>query len=108
MLAARLVMRLGIDRTLGIGAGAKAAGGFGMVIAVALGLTSAASLVLPMALYLAGLGMVLAQAMAGAMTLFPERAGAAPPRCSASSSKPRRHCAGRWSAGCSGKTHGRS
>ena len=76
-LAARLVMRLGIDRTLGIGAGAMAAGGLGMVMAVALGLTSAASLVLPMALYLAGLGMVLPQAIAGAMTPFPERAGAA-------------------------------
>jgi len=77
VLAARLVMRLGIDRTLGIGAGAMAAGGLGMVVAVALGLTSAASLVLPMALYLAGLGMVLPQAIAGAMTPFPERAGAA-------------------------------
>jgi DHA1 family bicyclomycin/chloramphenicol resistance-like MFS transporter len=77
MLAAQLVMRLGIDGTLGIGAGAMAAGGLGMVMAVALGLTSAASLVLPMALYLAGLGMVLPQAIAGAMTPFPERAGAA-------------------------------
>lgn len=77
MLAARLVMRLGIDRTLGIGAAAMAGGGLGMVVALALGLTSAASLVLPMALYLAGLGMVLPQAIAGAMTPFPERAGAA-------------------------------
>ena len=48
-----------------------------MVAAVALGLTSAASLVLPMAIYLAGLGMVLPQSIAGAMTPFPERAGAA-------------------------------
>jgi DHA1 family bicyclomycin/chloramphenicol resistance-like MFS transporter len=76
-LAARLVMRHGIDRTLGVGAAAMAAGGLGMVIAVALGLTVAASLVLPMALYLAGLGIVLPQAIAGAMTPFPERAGAA-------------------------------
>ena len=76
-LAARLVMRLGIDRTLGVGAGAMAAGGLGMMMAVALGLISAASLVLPMAIYLAGLGMVLPQAIAGAMTPFPERAGAA-------------------------------
>jgi DHA1 family bicyclomycin/chloramphenicol resistance-like MFS transporter len=77
MLAARLVMRRGLDRTLGVGAAALAAGGLGMVLAVALGLTSAASLVLPMALYLAGLGMVLPQSIAGAMTPFPERAGAA-------------------------------
>ena len=31
-----------------------------------------------MAIYLAGLGMVLPQSIAGAMTPFPERAGAAP------------------------------
>jgi len=75
--AARLVMRFGIDRTLGVGAGAMAAGGLGMLAAVALGLTSAISLVLPMAVYLAGLGMLLPQSIAGAMTPFPERAGAA-------------------------------
>jgi DHA1 family bicyclomycin/chloramphenicol resistance-like MFS transporter len=48
-----------------------------MVAAVAFGLTSPLSLVLPMAVYLAGLGMVLPQGIAGAMTPFPERAGAA-------------------------------
>ncbi len=77
ILAARLVMRHGIDHTLGAGAGAMAAGGLCMVAAVAFGLTAAASLVLPMALYLAGLGMLLPQSIAGAMTPFPERAGAA-------------------------------
>ncbi|HEX5213137.1 MAG TPA: multidrug effflux MFS transporter [Pseudolabrys sp.] len=76
-LAARLVMRHDLDRTLGYGAAAMAAGGIAMVLSVALGLTSAAALVLPMALYLSGLGMVLPQAIAGAMTPFPERAGAA-------------------------------
>jgi DHA1 family bicyclomycin/chloramphenicol resistance-like MFS transporter len=76
-LAARLVMRHGVDATLGVGAAAMAAGGLAMLLAVAFGLTSAASLVLPMALYLAGLGMVLPQSIAGAMTPFPERAGAA-------------------------------
>jgi len=76
-LAARLVLRLGLDRTIGFGGGACAAGGLGMVVALALGLTSATSLVLPIAVYLAGLGMVLPQSIAGAMTPFPERAGAA-------------------------------
>jgi MFS transporter, DHA1 family, multidrug resistance protein len=76
-LAARLVMRHGVDATLGFGAAAMAAGGIAMVLAVAFGLASAAALVLPMALYLSGLGMVLPQAIAGAMTPFPERAGAA-------------------------------
>jgi MFS transporter, DHA1 family, multidrug resistance protein len=76
-LAARLVVRLGLDRTIGIGGAACAAGGLGMVVAVRFGLTSATSLVLPVAVYLAGLGMVLPQSIAGAMTPFPERAGAA-------------------------------
>ena len=77
MLAARLVTRFGIDGILGLGSCALAVGGFCMVAAVALGLTSALSLVLPIAVYLAGLGMVLPQAIAGAMTPFPDRAGAA-------------------------------
>ncbi len=76
-VAARLVVPLGIDGTIGIGSAAMAAGGFAMVGSVALGLSSSLSLVLPMALYLAGLGFVLPQSIAGAMTPFPERAGAA-------------------------------
>ncbi len=76
-LAARLVARLGLDGTIGLGGCLVALGGLGMVAAVALGLTSALSLVLPVAVYLAGLGMVLPQSIAGALTPFPERAGAA-------------------------------
>ncbi|MCF8478321.1 MAG: multidrug effflux MFS transporter [Pseudolabrys sp.] len=76
-MAARLVVRLGLDRTIGIGSCALTAGGLGMMAAVAFGLTSAVSLVVPVAVYLAGLGMVLAQSIAGAMTPFPDRAGAA-------------------------------
>jgi len=76
-IAARLVLRLGLGGTIGLGSVALTVGGLAMVIAVALHLTSAFSLVLPMAVYLAGLGMVLPQSIAGAMTPFPERAGAA-------------------------------
>jgi len=76
-LAARMVVNLGLDGVLGIGGCACAAGGLGMVVAVAFGLTSFLSLVLPVAVYLAGLGMVLPQGIAGALTPFPERAGAA-------------------------------
>jgi MFS transporter, DHA1 family, multidrug resistance protein len=76
-LAARMVVKVGLDGMLGIGGCACAAGGLGMVMAVAFGLTSFLSLVLPVAVYLAGLGMVLPQGIAGAMTPFPERAGAA-------------------------------
>jgi DHA1 family bicyclomycin/chloramphenicol resistance-like MFS transporter len=77
MLSARLTRRLGLDGIIGIGGVVIAAGGLGMTVAVALDFTSAASLVLPMAVYLAGMGMVLPQSLAGAMTPFPERAGAA-------------------------------
>ncbi len=76
-LSARLTHRFGLDGVLGLGGCAVAAGGLAMIAAVGLGLTSAASLVLPIALYLAGLGMVLPQSIAGAMTPFGERAGAA-------------------------------
>lgn len=76
-LAARLVIRVGLDGIIGLGSCTLAAGGVAMVAALALGLTSAASIVVPIAIYLAGLGMVLPQAIAGAMTPFPERAGAA-------------------------------
>jgi DHA1 family bicyclomycin/chloramphenicol resistance-like MFS transporter len=76
-LAARLVVRFGLDFTIGFGSAACAAGGLAMMAALILGLSSAISLVLPVALYLAGLGMVLPQSLAGALTPFPERAGTA-------------------------------
>ena len=56
-LAARIVVRVGLDRVLGLGGCTCAVGGLAMVTAVAFGLTSAVSLVLPIAIYLAGLGM---------------------------------------------------
>lgn len=76
-IATRVVVPLGIDGTIGFGCAAMTIGGFAMVASVALGLTSSLSLVIPMAVYLAGLGLVLPQSIAGAMTPFPERAGAA-------------------------------
>jgi DHA1 family bicyclomycin/chloramphenicol resistance-like MFS transporter len=76
-LAARIVGPIGLDKTIGFGGIALAAGGLGMVVVLLLGLTSALSLVVPMAVYLAGMGLMLPQSFAGAMTPFPERAGAA-------------------------------
>jgi MFS transporter, DHA1 family, multidrug resistance protein len=77
LLAARLVVRLGIDRTIVYGGCALAAGGLAMLATAAVGATSPLALALPMALYLCGLGLAMPQAMAGALTQFPERAGAA-------------------------------
>jgi DHA1 family bicyclomycin/chloramphenicol resistance-like MFS transporter len=76
-IAARLVSRFGLGGMSGIGAAALALGGLLACLSIALGLTSSLSLVLPVAVFLAGLGMVLPQSIAGAITPFPERAGAA-------------------------------
>jgi MFS transporter, DHA1 family, multidrug resistance protein len=76
-IAARVVMRIGLDRTMGIGAAIQAAGGLAMAAAVALGLASVAWLVGAMTLYLAGMGFVLPQTQASALTPFPDRAGTA-------------------------------
>jgi DHA1 family bicyclomycin/chloramphenicol resistance-like MFS transporter len=76
-IAARLVGSLGLNATIGIGSVALALGGLGTVLSVSLDLTSALTLVVPVAVYLAGMGMVLPQSIAGAMQPFPERAGAA-------------------------------
>lgn len=76
-VAVRIVTRLGLDGTVGIGGALLALGGLGALAAVGFGPTSALSLMLPVAVYLSGLGMVLPQSMAGALMPFPERAGAA-------------------------------
>jgi len=76
-VAARVVMRLGLDRTVGIGAVIMAAGGLAMAASVALGLSSVAWLVGTMTVYLAGMGLVLPQTQAGALTPFADRAGTA-------------------------------
>jgi DHA1 family bicyclomycin/chloramphenicol resistance-like MFS transporter len=75
-LAARFVTRVGLDRTIGIGALALALGGIGSLAAIPLG-TSAVALVAAMALYAAGMGLVQPQTIAGAMMPFPQRAGTA-------------------------------
>jgi MFS transporter, DHA1 family, multidrug resistance protein len=76
LVAARLVARLGLDRTMGLGVTLLAAGGLAMSAAVATGVPGI-WLIVAMTVYLAGLGLVLPQAMAGALTPFPDRAGTA-------------------------------
>ncbi len=76
-LATRVVIPLGIDRTIGIGAGALALGGLGSVAAVPLGVASPIWLTAAMAIYAAGMGLVQPQTVAGAMMPFPQRAGTA-------------------------------
>jgi MFS transporter, DHA1 family, multidrug resistance protein len=75
-IATRLVVRLGLDRTIGVGVIVLAVGGLALAAAVAAGIPGL-WLVAAMALYLAGLGLAMPQAMAGALTPFPNRAGTA-------------------------------
>jgi DHA1 family bicyclomycin/chloramphenicol resistance-like MFS transporter len=75
-IATRLVVRLGLDRTIGVGVIVLAAGGLALAAVVAAGIPGI-WLVAAMAVYLAGLGLAMPQAMAGALTPFPDRAGTA-------------------------------
>jgi MFS transporter, DHA1 family, multidrug resistance protein len=75
--SAKLVTRVGLDVTLGIGSAITAAGGLAVAAELAFGFDSALGIVLAVAVFLAGFGMVLPQSIAGAMQPFPERAGAA-------------------------------
>lgn len=76
-IAARVVTRLGLDRTIGIGAFALAVGGLAAAAAVAWGGGSAVPLIAAIAIYTMGMGLSQPQTIAGAMMPFPERAGAA-------------------------------
>jgi DHA1 family bicyclomycin/chloramphenicol resistance-like MFS transporter len=76
-LAARLVIRLGLDRTIGWGALAMALGGVAMVPGTVLTPEAVGGIVAPMMLYLFGMGLAMPQALAGALQPFPDRAGAA-------------------------------
>lgn len=75
--ATRIVLRLGLDRTIGVGAAALALGGLAALASVPLGGASPIALTAAMALYAMGMGLVQPQTMAGAMMPFPQRAGTA-------------------------------
>ena len=69
----------GVVGAIGVGAAAVALGGLLMLRLVALGPKSPAAVVVPMMVYLFGVGLLMPQSMASAMKPFPERAGP-PPR----------------------------
>jgi DHA1 family bicyclomycin/chloramphenicol resistance-like MFS transporter len=76
-MATKLVVRLGLERTIGLGAWGLAAGGLAMVAAVTMDVPLPLALGVPVMLFLCGLGLALPQAIAGALTPFPDRAGTA-------------------------------
>ena len=77
LLAQNLVPRIGMERTIAAGVVALAVGGLAMLALVLTGPGHPAEIVAPMTLYLAGVGLVMPQAMAGALAPFAGRAGAA-------------------------------
>jgi DHA1 family bicyclomycin/chloramphenicol resistance-like MFS transporter len=77
LVAARIVMRLGLDRLIGMGTATMALGGLIMVAVIGLALPHVLWFVGAMTLFLAGLGFALPATMAGALTPFHDRAGTA-------------------------------
>jgi DHA1 family bicyclomycin/chloramphenicol resistance-like MFS transporter len=76
-VAASLVMRIGLDLTIGLGTLALAMGGTAMIVSLTLSPAPVVFLVLSMMLYHGGLMLAMPQAIAGGMTPFPDRAGSA-------------------------------
>jgi DHA1 family bicyclomycin/chloramphenicol resistance-like MFS transporter len=73
----RLVPRLGLNGTIGVGVICLAAGGLLQLVCVPLWPASSAALILPTMIFFAGMGLNLPLSIAGALAPFPERAGAA-------------------------------
>jgi DHA1 family bicyclomycin/chloramphenicol resistance-like MFS transporter len=77
LTATRLVMRIGLDRTAGFGAVALAVSAVFMIFAALDGRALPATLTIGSSIYLFGLGLLLSQLIAAALTPFPRQAGAA-------------------------------
>jgi DHA1 family bicyclomycin/chloramphenicol resistance-like MFS transporter len=76
-IAARFVMRWGSGRTMGLGAAAMALSGLVMAVLLAFTPLGAWGVIAAIGLYTIGMGLTLAQAQAGALLPYPDRAGAA-------------------------------
>jgi DHA1 family bicyclomycin/chloramphenicol resistance-like MFS transporter len=76
-VASRLTVARGIEATIAAGMPLIVIGALAMLAAVALGPGSPAEIVIPAMIYMAGVGLILPQALAAAMAPFPDRAGAA-------------------------------
>lgn len=76
MANARLVTRLGGDRLLVVGACVAAGAGLVMALCAGTGWGGLAGLVVPVFVYMAATGFIVANSVAGALDGFPDRAGA--------------------------------
>ncbi len=77
VIAGRLTLRLGIERMVLIGCIVSLAAGAVLAGLPWAGVTGVASIIAPMFVYLVGVGIVMPNAMAGAIGPFPRMAGAA-------------------------------
>jgi DHA1 family bicyclomycin/chloramphenicol resistance-like MFS transporter len=77
LVAARLTHRAGLDRMILIGCALAVAGAGSMSLLAVAATLSAAALIGPMMLFSFGMGLVLANAMAGGLLPFPRMAGIA-------------------------------
>jgi DHA1 family bicyclomycin/chloramphenicol resistance-like MFS transporter len=77
LIAAAFTRRIGVERTVAIGTLALAVGGVAMALLVLIEPPHFLHVLAPMVVYMAGIGLTLPSAMAGAITPFPERAGTA-------------------------------
>ncbi len=77
LAAGRLTLRLGTQRMAFQGILISLAGAAAMAAAAVAGHISIAAIIAPMTVFLAGMGIVMPNAMAGAMAPFPRNAGAA-------------------------------
>ncbi|KPF73244.1 multidrug transporter [Bosea sp. AAP35] len=77
ILAQRLVGARGMDGVIALGVLCLAGGGLMMLVCVLTGFAGPFGVIVPMALYACGVGLVMPQAQASAMMPFPDRAGAA-------------------------------
>jgi len=77
VVGARLVALRGLDGMIALGVGCQFAGGLAQILGLWLWPQSILSIILPYMLYFLGVGFLLPQTQAAALTPFPERAGAA-------------------------------
>jgi DHA1 family bicyclomycin/chloramphenicol resistance-like MFS transporter len=77
LIASRIVVRVGIVRTVGFGACVMIAGALVMCLVLALGMKSVIALMAGVAIYLFGFGLLFPTSIAGGLSAVAERAGAA-------------------------------
>jgi DHA1 family bicyclomycin/chloramphenicol resistance-like MFS transporter len=77
LIAGRLTRRLGLERMVRLGALTASAGGLTLAALAWGGSDGIAAVLAPMVLFMAGIGMVLPNSIAGAIQPFPAAAGAA-------------------------------